>query len=60
MARRYIVRYGALRKVAEFSVKPPNDDYARGDQVIVRSPRGMEWGEVCRGVLSPWGARPPT
>jgi cell fate regulator YaaT (PSP1 superfamily) len=46
MAKRYIVRYGAMRKVAEFTVKPPNDDFHRGDQVIVRSPRGMEWGEV--------------
>lgn len=46
MAKRYIVRYGAMRKVAEFSVKPPNDDFSRGEQVIVRSPRGMEWGEV--------------
>ena len=46
MAKRYIVRYGALRKVAAFTVKPPNDDFFRGDQVIVRSPRGMEWGEV--------------
>lgn len=46
MAKRYIVRYGAMQKVAEFSIKPPNDDFARGEQVIVRSPRGMEWGEV--------------
>ena len=46
MAKRYIVRYGAMRKVAEFTVKPPTDDFARGDQVIIRSPRGMEWGEV--------------
>jgi cell fate regulator YaaT (PSP1 superfamily) len=46
MAKRYIVRYGAMRKVAEFTVKPPNDDFHRGDHVIVRSPRGMEWGEV--------------
>jgi cell fate regulator YaaT (PSP1 superfamily) len=46
MARRYIVRYGALRHVAEFTAKPPSDEFARGDQVIIRSPRGMEWGEV--------------
>jgi cell fate regulator YaaT (PSP1 superfamily) len=46
MAKRYIVRYGAMRKVAEFTIKPPNDDFERGDQVIIRSPRGMEWGEV--------------
>ena len=45
MARRYVVRYGSMRFVAEFSVRA-NQDYARGDQVIVRSHRGTEWGEV--------------
>lgn len=35
-----------MRYVAEFSARPPHDEFARHDQVIVRSPRGMEWGEV--------------
>ncbi|MFO1005798.1 MAG: regulatory iron-sulfur-containing complex subunit RicT [Planctomycetaceae bacterium] len=52
MARRYVVRYGTLRTVAEFATRGAGDrnyteeEYRRGDQVIVRSPRGIEWGEV--------------
>jgi cell fate regulator YaaT (PSP1 superfamily) len=52
MARRYVVRYGTLRTVAEFGTRGPSErsyteeEYRRGDQVIVRSPRGVEWGEV--------------
>lgn len=42
---RYVVRYGIARQVAEFSAKfsvPIN----RSTQVIIRSERGVEWGEV--------------
>ena len=52
MARRYVVRYGTLRTVAEFATRGAGDrnyteeEYRRGDQVIIRSPRGIEWGEV--------------
>ena len=52
MARRYVVRFGTLRNVAEFGTRGVNErgsgdeEYRRGDQVIVRSPRGIEWGEV--------------
>lgn len=47
MARRYVVRYGTLRTVAEFGTRTSGDeDYRRGDQVIIRSPRGIEWGEI--------------
>ncbi|MBX3440003.1 MAG: hypothetical protein KF861_21110, partial [Planctomycetaceae bacterium] len=46
MAHHYIVRYGIMRQVAEFSARPPLHEFARHDQVIIRSPRGMEWGEV--------------
>ncbi|MCA9075435.1 MAG: signal peptidase [Planctomycetaceae bacterium] len=46
MARRYIVRYGIMRHVAEFTARPPQEDFARSDQVIIRTPRGMECGEV--------------
>ena len=39
----YIVRYGNTRKLAEFtSLK----EQRRSDQVIVKSERGTEWGEV--------------
>jgi cell fate regulator YaaT (PSP1 superfamily) len=41
----YIVRYGATRTVAEFSFKGP-PDLNRNDAVLVRSKRGVEWGEV--------------
>ncbi len=45
MAQQYIVRYGTMRKVAEFSA-PLSREYQRSDQVVIRSPRGIEWGEV--------------
>ncbi|WP_437187346.1 PSP1 domain-containing protein [Planctomicrobium sp. SH668] len=45
MAKRYVVRYGTTRLVAEFATKS-GEDYARGSQIIVRSHRGTEWGEV--------------
>jgi len=45
MARRYVVRYGSTRQIAEFSTKA-GEDYARGAPLIVRSQRGTEWGEV--------------
>ncbi|SFH61184.1 PSP1 domain-containing protein [Planctomicrobium piriforme] len=45
MAQRYVVRYGSTRQIGEFAAKGP-PDFARGAQVIVRSPRGTEWGEV--------------
>lgn len=45
MARRFVVRYGTMRFLSEFSTKGA-DDYQRGQSVIVRSHRGTEWGEV--------------
>ena len=42
---RYIVRYGLMRLVAEFSGKGPQK-FARNAAVIVRSSRGVEWGQV--------------
>ncbi len=44
-ARRVVVRYGAMRHLGEFSVRP-RDSVRRGDDVIVRSERGVEWGTV--------------
>ena len=45
MASSYIVRFGIMRRVAEFSVKSEHH-YSRHSEVIVRSNRGVEWGEV--------------
>ena len=45
MSGRYVVRYGAMRQVGEFTARPPLE-FARLAQVVVRSRRGTEWGEV--------------
>ncbi len=46
----YVVRYGSMRKVGEFTARA-KDSYVRGDDVVVRSNRGVEWGEVlCKGT----------
>jgi len=44
MEARFVVRYGATRSMAEFGGK--GRDYARNMQVIVRTDRGVEVGEV--------------
>ncbi|MDA1161561.1 MAG: regulatory iron-sulfur-containing complex subunit RicT [Planctomycetota bacterium] len=41
----YIVRFGSTRTVAEFTFKGPQD-LKRSDSVLIRSTRGVEWGEV--------------
>ena len=45
MPARYVVRYGSTRLVGEFNTRA-DEPIARGTQVIVRSHRGTEWGEV--------------
>lgn len=45
MANRFVVRYGTMRFLGEFSIKGPQQ-YRRGDEVIVRSHRGTEWGQI--------------
>ena len=45
MAKKYVVRYGTMRFLGEFSTKGA-DEFRRGNQVVVRSHRGTEWGEV--------------
>ena len=46
----YVIRYGSMRKVGEFTARA-RDRYQRGDEVVVRSSRGVEWGEVlCAGT----------
>jgi cell fate regulator YaaT (PSP1 superfamily) len=42
---RYIVRHGVMRNLGVFTPRS-RDTYARGDQVIARTSRGMEAGEV--------------
>ncbi|MBA3315491.1 MAG: hypothetical protein M3552_06480 [Planctomycetota bacterium] len=41
----YVVRYGLTRFVAEFSPRG-SETYPRGAEVVVRTSRGTEWGEV--------------
>jgi cell fate regulator YaaT (PSP1 superfamily) len=45
MEARFVVRYGSTRIIGEFSSKG-RDNYPRGGQVVVRSDRGVEVGEV--------------
>ncbi len=42
---RYVVRYGTMRLLGEFEAKKQTY-YRRGDEVVVRSDRGVEWGTV--------------
>jgi cell fate regulator YaaT (PSP1 superfamily) len=44
MATQWIVRHGAMRLLGDFD--PDNVDYARGAEVVVRTERGLELGEV--------------
>jgi cell fate regulator YaaT (PSP1 superfamily) len=44
MASPWIVRHGAMRFLGEFD--PEGKDYARGDEVIARTDRGLEVGAV--------------
>ena len=52
MEARFVVRYGSTRSMGEFNSKG-RDNYARNCQVIVRTDRGVEVGEV----LCPAGER---
>src|SRR6516165_9160224 len=45
MESRFVVRYGATRFIGEFMSKG-RDNYSRGCQVLVRSDRGVELGDV--------------
>ena len=45
MASKYIVRHGAMRFLGEFE-PADNRVYARGNQVVLRTERGQEHGEV--------------
>jgi cell fate regulator YaaT (PSP1 superfamily) len=45
MAQSYVVRYGRMRFLGEYTGLPGHD-HARGQQVVVRSDRGTELGDV--------------
>ncbi len=45
MSNRYIVRHGAMRFLGEFEAAA-EAAFARGDEVVVRSERGLEVGEL--------------
>jgi cell fate regulator YaaT (PSP1 superfamily) len=45
MSDSYIVRYGSMRVVGEFTSRSESE-FTRGQDVLVRSDRGIEWGEV--------------
>lgn len=42
---RIVVRYGSMRHLGEFTTRP-RDNVQRGDAVIIRTDRGIEWGTV--------------
>ncbi|MCI0684165.1 MAG: signal peptidase [Gemmataceae bacterium] len=41
-----IIRHGVMRLLGEFESNPPELVYARGQEVVVRTERGLEIGEV--------------
>jgi cell fate regulator YaaT (PSP1 superfamily) len=45
MSHRYVVRFGLMRHLADFSSKA-GQEFRRGEQVVVKSHRGTEWGEI--------------
>jgi cell fate regulator YaaT (PSP1 superfamily) len=45
MPSSYVVRYGLMRQLGEFTARD-RQECARAANVIVRSERGVEWGEV--------------
>ena len=44
---KYITRYGSMRLLGVLATRS-EDQYARGDRVVVRTNRGLETGEVLR------------
>src|SRR5260370_38407509 len=45
MASKYIVRHGAMRLLGEYEAGEA-ETYCRGDEVVIRSDRGHEIGQV--------------
>jgi cell fate regulator YaaT (PSP1 superfamily) len=41
-----IVRHGVMRQLGEFTSSPPEISYPRGQEVVIRTERGLEIGEV--------------
>ena len=44
---KYITRYGSMRLLGVLATRS-EDQYTRGDRVVVRTNRGLETGEVLR------------
>src|SRR5947207_16011292 len=42
----YIVRHGAMRWLGDYEAITPEARYARGQQVVLRTARGQELGDV--------------
>ena len=42
---RYVVRYGTMRLLGDFEARR-QVSFARNDEVVVRSERGIEWGVI--------------
>lgn len=46
MKRSFLVRYGIMSQVGRFQPERDDEDFPRGHEVIVRTERGLEIGEV--------------
>mgnify|MGYP003351820741 CR=1 FL=1 len=49
--QRYVVRYGTMRLLGDFEARR-GVTFARNDEVVVRSERGIEWGTVLSTATS--------
>ncbi len=45
MSKSYVVRFGAMRSLGEFTGRA-EDEFARNEDVLIRSDRGIEWGQI--------------
>lgn len=54
----YLVRYGLMHQVGRFEAGPEIEPLARGASVVVRTPRGLELGEVLTATRSGGGPLP--
>ena len=43
---KYVVRYGIMRSLGVLAPRGKDKRYGRGDRVVARTKRGLEWGEV--------------
>ena len=52
---RYVIRYGTMRLLGDFEARRQTS-FARNDEVVVRSERGIEWGVVLCPATSQTGS----